>query len=1041
MRPIKLTISAFGPYAQKQVIDFEELNGRNIFVISGKTGAGKTTIFDAISYALYGEASGESRETDSLRSHFADDGVETFVELEFELKGERYIVNRVPKQKKKKARGEGYTEKSADATLTLPDGKVITKVTNVTNKLIEILGITRDQFKQIVMLPQGEFKKLLLADSLEREGIFRKIFNTYDFEKIQVQLKESAIALSKNRNKSKDEIQTNLKNIKGEHDIVLGEYVDFPFVIEKLKKVIEKNKFDYETFEEEDKNLSSKLELRNKEKLTIENNNKLLKEKEDIIKTLEKLLSEKEVFENKKKIIINAKNAKEIKYIEDKLIENKVKLSQREKDYKESLNIIEDLKKYYDIAKETLKIEESKESERDKIKLDIDNLKSIEPKILEFENLKNHILNKNKKIEEVKLKIIKNKEHTEQLKKDKIENENILKEISTLETRKVEIENEILNKNKIIQEIRELFKNIVSYENSRLNHDSLSKEYESFEKNYKSIKYGYEEMDGLYKKEQAGILASNLKANEPCPVCGSTNHPNPAIISSNLKVPTKEELKLAKENLEKIEKENNLKINELTRLNEEKKNYFEIVNNSLAKFSDVLNIDKIYSNNTCNNVKTKGIELKHSIDKLKIELTNVNEKLILKDSIINKNITIDNQILENEKSLNILEENEKECLKELTQINTKIDEYKKEIPKEILDVRILKSLIDEKNKVLKDSINRLNKLREESEITSRKLEGEISKSKEINNSIKELKDVIEKVELEFKSSMNKLGFNNLGCYEEAKLNIPSIELLEKEVDEYYLKLKLFNSKEEDINIKTKDLEFIDLTSIDEEIKNLQSTKKEIEVKLREIYSILENNKSVLKNVESLNVKFKSMEEEYKVVGELADLANGKKSPYISFERYILASYFEDIIEAANIRLEKMTGDRFSLIRKKSKSKGAGQKGLELEIYDNYTDSSRDVSSLSGGESFKASLSLALGLSDVVQSNAGGVSLDTMFVDEGFGTLDPQSLDNAIDSLLELQRGGRLVGIISHVEELKERIDAKLEVVSTSKGSKAEFNIL
>ena len=995
MRPIKLTISAFGPYAQKQVIDFEELNGRNIFVISGKTGAGKTTIFDAISYALYGEASGESRETDSLRSHFADDAVETFVELEFELKGERYIVNRVPKQKKKKARGEGYTEKSADATLTLPDGKVITKVTNVTNKLIEILGITRDQFKQIVMLPQGEFKKLLLADSLEREGIFRKIFNTYDFEKIQVQLKESAIALSKNRNKSKDEIQTNLKNIKGEHDIVLGEYVDFPFVIEKLKKVIEKNKFDYETFEEEDKNLSSKLELRNKEKLTIEN----------------------------------------------KLIENKVKLSQREKDYKESLNIIEDLKKYYDIAKETLKIEESKESERDKIKLDIDNLKSIEPKILEFENLKNHILNKNKKIEEVKLKIIKNKEHTEQLKKDKIENENILKEISTLETRKVEIENEILNKNKIIQEIRELFKNIVSYENSRLNHDSLSKEYESFEKNYKSIKYGYEEMDGLYKKEQAGILASNLKANEPCPVCGSTNHPNPAIISSNLKVPTKEELKLAKENLEKIEKENNLKINELTRLNEEKKNYFEIVNNSLAKFSDVLNIDKIYSNNTCNNVKTKGIELKDSIDKLKIELTKVNEKLILKDSIINKNITIDNQILENEKSLNILEENEKECLKELTQINTKIDEYKKEIPKEILDVRILKSLIDEKNKVLKDSINRLNKLREESEITSRKLEGEISKSKEINNSIKELKDVIEKVELEFKSSMNKLGFNNLGCYEEAKLNIPSIELLEKEVDEYYLKLKLFNSKEEDINIKTKDLEFIDLTSIDEEIKNLQSTKKEIEVKLREIYSILENNKSVLKNVESLNVKFKSMEEEYKVVGELADLANGKKSPYISFERYILASYFEDIIEAANIRLEKMTGDRFSLIRKKSKSKGAGQKGLELEIYDNYTDSSRDVSSLSGGESFKASLSLALGLSDVVQSNAGGVSLDTMFVDEGFGTLDPQSLDNAIDSLLELQRGGRLVGIISHVEELKERIDAKLEVVSTSKGSKAEFNIL
>ena len=231
MRPIKLTISAFGPYASKQVIDFEELKGRNIFVISGKTGAGKTTIFDAISYALYGEASGESRETDSLRSHFADDNTETYVELEFELRGEKYTVNRVPKQKKKKARGEGYTEKSADATLTLPDGKVITKVKNVTYKIIEILGITREQFKQIVMLAQGEFKKLLLADSVEREGIFRKIFNTYDFEKIQAELKDKAANLSKNRTKSKHEMEINLKNIKGEHDIVIDEYVDFPLVI------------------------------------------------------------------------------------------------------------------------------------------------------------------------------------------------------------------------------------------------------------------------------------------------------------------------------------------------------------------------------------------------------------------------------------------------------------------------------------------------------------------------------------------------------------------------------------------------------------------------------------------------------------------------------------------------------------------------------------------------------------------------------------------------------------------------------------------
>ncbi|MEG2984916.1 MAG: AAA family ATPase, partial [Peptostreptococcaceae bacterium] len=543
MRPIKLTISAFGPYADKQVIDFEELNGRNIFVISGKTGAGKTTIFDAISYALYGEASGESRETDSLRSHFADDDVETFVELEFDLKGERYLVNRVPKQKKKKARGEGYTEKSADATLSLPNGKVITKVTNVTNKLIEVLGITRDQFKQIVMLPQGEFKKLLLADSLEREGIFRKIFNTYDFEKIQMELKEKAINLSKNRKKSRDEMQTNLKNIKGKHDIVLGEYVDFPLVIEKLKELIEKENENYKVLNEEDKNLSSKLEAINKEKLIIENNNKLLSEKEEVLKTFEELLSQQDYFEVKKKSIINSKNAKEVKYIEDKLIENNNKLEERQKAYNNSLASIENLKKACDIAKANLKIEEDKEPERDKLKLEIENLKSIEPKILEFNNLRNQVLNQSKKVKEVNAQIISNKEFTEKLKKEKLENDNNLKEIATLETKKVEIENDISNKTKTIQETRELFMAISSYEKSRINHYNLSKEYDEFEKDYKIIKKNYDDMDDLYKKEQAGILASNLKTNTPCPVCGSTNHPNPATIRKDLKVPTKEELK------------------------------------------------------------------------------------------------------------------------------------------------------------------------------------------------------------------------------------------------------------------------------------------------------------------------------------------------------------------------------------------------------------------------------------------------------------------------------------------------------------------
>ena len=1041
MRPIKLTISAFGPYASKQVIDFEELKGRNIFVISGKTGAGKTTIFDAISYALYGEASGESRETDSLRSHFADDNTETYVELEFELRGEKYTVNRVPKQKKKKARGEGYTEKSADATLTLPDGKVITKVKNVTDKIIEILGITREQFKQIVMLAQGEFKKLLLADSVEREGIFRKIFNTYDFEKIQAELKDKAANLSKNRTKSKHEMEINLKNIKGEHDIVIDEYVDFPLVIEKLKDLLERDNNIYKTLNEEGKEVDNKLQVKNQEKAIIETNNNLLKEKEIITKALEELLSKEDEYKNKAKTIIDGKNAKEVKYIEDKLIETTKKLTKREEDYNLSLKNIDSLKLKQEEANKLLQIEESKECDREKLSVEINNLNKLEEKIIELDSLNNKVMHLKQSAENSKLQIINNKKETEELKKSKEEKELQLKDIATLETKKVELESDIKAKNKTLDEVRELFKVIRSFQNTYIEHNNKAKEYKEFEVEYKKVKENYEKMDDLYKKEQAGILASKLQENEPCPVCGSTNHPNKATIKENLKIPTKEELKVAKENLDKLEKENLEKINNLTTLNSNKTTYLEQVNNHLSMLSATLNIDKTFNSETAQVVKNLGTELKSVIDKLKDELLKVIDKISLKEKIEKELNLITTTINEREQSLIKLEECEKNYTTELTQNITKIDEYKKEIPENITDLKTLNNLIEVKTKELNISKEKLAKLRLENENLAKKLEGENSISKEINKSIEELKLEIANNQTNFNEAIKEQGFDNIEDYENAKLKISMVESLEKEVENYNSELKLTKAKREDIVNKTKDIVFMDITTIDEEIKSIQENKKELEGKLRDLHSIIDNNKTVLKNVENLNIEFKEIEEEYKVVGELADLANGKKAPYISFERYILASYFEDIIEAANIRLEKMTGDRFSLIRKTSKSKGAGQKGLELEIYDNYTDSSRDVSSLSGGESFKASLSLALGLSDIVQSNAGGVSLDTMFVDEGFGTLDPQSLDNAIDSLLELQRGGRLVGIISHVEELKERIDAKLEVTSTSKGSKVEFNIL
>ena len=613
MRPVNLIISAFGPYAKKQELDFQKLNGRNIFVITGTTGAGKTTIFDAISYALYGEASGESRENDSLRSHFAESDVETFVELDFELRGEVYKIRRSPKQPKKKVRGEGFTEKDAEAILEMPNGKVISGVNNVNEKINEILGINKAQFKQIVMLPQGEFKKLLLANSVEREDVCRKIFNTYNFESIQKSLKEKALNLSKDRNLCKDRMKTHLNNIQGEHNIQIGEYIDFLGVINELNELIAKEEESYKKNESNIKEIKAKLEEKNKEKLIAVQNNEMLIEKEQSLKALDELLLKKESIEKSKILSDRAKKAKEVSYIEKEYIEKANYLSRKETEENECNKNVETLKEKLVELQESVKNEENKGIYRDKLSEEIGQLKTLEPKIRDYDNIKKLILELEKKSIEVKELINKKDEETKLLKTNKDKREQELKDISELQLRKVNLDNEIENKTKLINEARDAFKTINLYEKLKVEHNKIKDKYLKQEDIFKKIKYEYEHMEDVYRKEQAGILADSLKDGEACPVCGSLNHPNKAV-KSNDNIPTEEELKSKKAEFEKHQLENNNIMLELTKINSEANNILENCNKSLSKLSNDISINPNYDSFSKEEVKNIGINLKSNIE-------------------------------------------------------------------------------------------------------------------------------------------------------------------------------------------------------------------------------------------------------------------------------------------------------------------------------------------------------------------------------------------------------------------------------------------
>ena len=540
-------------------------------------------------------------------------------------------------------------------------------------------------------------------------------------------------------------------------------------------------------------------------------------------------------------------------------------------------------------------------------------------------------------------------------------------------------------------------------------------------------------------KEQAGILALNLKKDTPCPVCGSLEHPSPAKRMDN--IPTEEELKSIKNIYEKKQDEYNKVLMEMAKV---KQSVDVVISDAitprLKELSNEINCSEIFNENSFEEIKIKGIELSNELKNVKIQREELEKEISKKEKLELRLSDIEKLLNDKEDTLNKLSNEYTNLFGELRAEEETLNNIEKEVPEELRSLNLLNKKIVSLEEYLNTLIKSLDYARELKNSLNNKLTSEQSKIKELGKSIDELTNDIKDIKTSIDTKLKELNFIDYEEYEDSKKYISLIDSYTLEINSYKEDIKSLKDREKDLIKKTENLKFVNLEELDCEISSKQANLKEVDQNIKEVYSLINNNSAILKEIKNVEKLISYKEEEYKVIGELSNLANGKKSPYITFERFVLASYFQEIIDSANIRLSKMTNDRFILKRKEDKGKGTSQQGLELEVYDNYTGKSRHVKTLSGGESFKASLSLALGLSDVVQANAGGISLDTMFIDEGFGTLDPESLENAINTLLELQRSGRLVGIISHVPELRERIEAQLEISVSAEGSSTKFNI-
>jgi len=973
MRPIKLTMSAFGPYSGEEVLELNKLKGCGIYLITGDTGAGKTTIFDAITFALYGEASGDNRKPDMLRSQYAEPSTKTFVELEFEHMGRSYRVRRNPTYERPKLRGNGTAAENADASIEYlnRDGeseRVISgKLSEVNSAIEEIIGLDRSQFSQVAMVAQGAFLKLLYAGTQEREKIFRQIFRTERWEKLQNLLKEEERRANDTYNDRMKKVHMLFSTVEAGADQGLAEELgEF--------QALDNNSF---IFDEEKSGLIEKI---------IEG---------DILL--------------KKQLLKEAKAAEEEIKKSEKIIEAA----------KSVIDLVEKAGTLAVEADEYLKLQEEAETE----------LKAAESRKPEGEEatrtaaLIRSELKKYDEADELKIKITEGeealKEAEAEAKKAKTKEESTAAAIKTLKadlTRAGNCEADLVKAEAELESKSAEKENVEAAAALCRQFIEKAEAASSSKKNYVDARNGYLEKSELYEDErkifldnQAGIIAAELREGEKCPVCGSTHHPEPAKACNE--TTTKEALDELKKSVEKASTLQEKLSGIANRAQGESRQAFEAAAKAVKSLK-LADIEQGSFNEANDEVKSKDISEMLSGDLAEIE---TEEKIRIAQSFLSR------------------------CEKESGELEALCTELEERVQE-------LSDRIEEKTK------------------TAAKLEGLELGLPELEKTSAKREEAVIALKVEAaglvelaKKSVEGLSYNSKAEAEEAAESQEKIKAdIEAEIEEKrksaekHRRISAEKRAEAEAYRKQADEGLEKLGAEPEKaLSNAETAVEAIGNRLAELKAEEElaavrinKNRGALDNLNKALPQLKKSEDNLRMIRSLADTAGGKiaEKDKLSLETYIQMEYFDRIVARANVRLLEMSSGQYELRRRALPVGKRRNEGLELDVFDHYNNTLRDVKSLSGGEGFKAALSLALGTSDEIQESSGGVKLETMFIDEGFGSLDDESVNQALNALSFLAESDRLVGIISHVETLKQRIDAQIVVKKSRTGSKTEIRV-
>ena len=1026
MKPISLTIEAFGPYRDSVTLDFNELQNHSMFLISGPTGAGKTSILDAMVYALYGEPSGEVRKTDAIRSDFAEPQRMTRVDFSFAIGEAQYRVERLPKQLVAKKRGTGMREQNASATVyEMKDGEwtvIATSATAIRDTIQRIIGFRKDQFLQVVLLPQGEFRKLLVASTSEREELLHTLFRTELYRRLQDALKSAYDEAKSGIEENITKQSALLQSIPHDEEIPV-------LTIEHVREILKDREPHRDTLVVERDKAVAVVEqfnvLRNEwalynqvQQSFIEARNKL-----DLVKEREE---ERSSLSEKVQFLTSLTPTYELYK----------QFSDKQSVLKNLETALSDATKSVEVAtQQESKCTEAYEvlaSQAETMQAKRTTLAQLQQQSEKFDELA--LLNQ-------ELTTLKSKLETQDREKSEAKLQAQHKLVADLEAELVEVRKQFQVNSKALESIphiQEQLSQLQRYsellaEKQKAQNDIDAKEgaLATLDESVKNSTVRLERLEHLMAEGRAFELVHLVVDNEPCPVCGSTEHPQ--LASKPELYPTKEEIEEARAvrdgALQKRASEIGQKETLIIRLHELDEQVKEQVSKLKSSIAD-------FSEDTFDSIQ-QG--LASQMEQL-IALRRDTEQLT---KIITKN---EHDLIEGKDKLGKLEIGHNELLNNLhdvaiqiSSVQAKVDGLSKILPTTDLDawhkqiesleteintydehVKVCKTNLDVAREQLNAKRGRLETLSAQAQVETKHIDllhKEYTKSLESislieNDFIDALGDY--KALDAFRTELHALdeAFSTAQAVYDAALKHAQsvIEPSDTVSDEVY-----------DTAVEKRDNLVGSLAAWDKETKHIETT---------------------LASLEELEKAMGEAREEITFLSRLNDLANGGEQGFknVTFERYVLGAILDEVVYAANLRLQKMSRSRYSLERSDYTGGGRGKQGLDLAVMDAFTGQSRPANTLSGGETFLASMALALGLADVIQSYAGGIHMDTMFIDEGFGTLDPDTLELAMETLVQLQSSGRLIGMISHVPELKTRIPAHLEVTRGDDGSTAKFLI-